>query len=208
MSEVQRPSRGRPSAVDRGAVLTAAIKVLRDEGPSGLTVRRLAAEIGVSRQVVYTQFGSLGGLIDALYRQGFAELRAAAAALDPSLTGVDWVVANALGYRAYGLARPELYAVMLERPFREFVPSAESRSVAVDAFQPMVDAVASTGRKPGESRSLALTLWGAIHGLVHLELQGFFAFEPSSGQRIVDVVKGTMDHCPPTPRKRTKDKVT
>jgi AcrR family transcriptional regulator len=185
--------RGRPAAVDRPTVLAAAIKVLRDEGPSGLTVRRLAEVIGVSRQVVYTQFGSLGGLIDALYREGFAELRAAASTIDPGLTGIARVVANALEYRTSALERPELYAVMFERPFREHVPSPESRSVAVAAFQPLVDAVASTGREPGEARNLALTLWGAMHGLVHLELQGYFAFEPSSEQRIIDVVNGLVD---------------
>src|SRR6266511_2107860 len=122
MSVADRPNRGRPAAVDRPTVLAAAIKVLRDEGPSGLTVRRLAEAIGVSRQVVYTQFGSLGGLIDALYREGFAELRAAASTIGPELTGVERVVANALGYRSSALERPELYTVMFERPFREYVP--------------------------------------------------------------------------------------
>lgn len=205
MSNSERPNRGRPAAVDRATVLAAAIKVVRNEGPSGLTVRHLASEVGVSRQVVYTQFGSLGGLIDALYLQGFAEMRAAAATVDPTLTGVDRVVANALGYRAYALERPELYAVMFERPFREYVPSPQSRAVAVDAFQPMVDAVASTGRDPGAARSLALTLWGAIHGLVHLELQGYFAFELSTGHRIVDVVNGLIDQPPRGRRARTKE---
>lgn len=113
--------------------------------------------------------------------------------IDPALIGADRVIANVLGYRTYALARPELYAVMFERPFREYVPSAESRSVAVDAFQPLVDAVISTGRNVGQARSLALTVWGALHGLVHLELQGYFAFEPSTEHRIVDVVSGLMD---------------
>ncbi len=174
-------------------MVTAAINLLRDEGPSGLTVRRLAEVVGVSRQVVYTQFGSLGGLIDALYRQGFAELRAAGAEIDSGLAGTERVIACALGYRSSALERPELYGVMFERPFRGYVPSPESRSVALAAFEPLVEAVASTGRESGAARSLALTLWGAMHGLVHLELQGYFAFEPSTAQRVIDVVKGLLD---------------
>ena len=187
------PRRGRPPALDRRSVVEAAIKVLRDEGPSGLTVRRLAEQLGVSRQVVYTQFGSLGGLIDVVYREGFALLRASGSKIGSGLEGTERVVANALAYRRSALERPELYRVMFERPFREFVPSAESRSVALAAFEPLVEAVASIGREPGEARDLALTLWGAMHGLVHLELQGYFAFEPSSEQRIIDVVKGLID---------------
>lgn len=179
--------------MDRRTVVAAAIKVLRDEGPSGLTVRRLAEVVGVSRQVVYTQFGSLGGLIDVLYREGFAQLRASGTEIDSGLNGIELVVAAALAYRRSALERPELYRVMFERPFREFVPSPESRSVALAAFEPLVEAVVSSGRESGEARDLALTLWGAIHGLVHLELQGYFAFEPSSEQRIIDVVKGLVD---------------
>jgi AcrR family transcriptional regulator len=191
MCPIDTRRRGRPPAVDRATVLAAAVKVLRDEGPSALTVRRLAEVVGVSRQVVYTQFGSLGGLIDALYRQGFTELSAASAQIDPALTGFERVIAGALAYRRSALDRPELYRVMFERPFREHVPSAESRAVALAAFEPLVEAVASTGRP--DARNLALTLWGAMHGLVHLELQGYFAFEPSSEQRIVDVVTRLID---------------
>ena len=175
-------------------MLAAAVKVLREEGPSGLTVRRLAEVVGVSRQVVYTQFGSLGGLIDALYRQGFMHLRAAGEQIEPGVTGTQRVVAGALAYRHSALERPELYSVMFERPFRNFVPSPESRSVALAAFEPLVEAVASTGRGSGQARSLALTMWGAMHGLVHLELQGYFAFEPSTEQRMIDVVTGLIDH--------------
>jgi len=188
MCSLDGPRRGRPPGVDRRTVVGAAIKVLRDDGPSGLTVRRLAEVVGVSRQVVYTQFGSLGGLIDALYREGFAELRAALAEIDSRLAGSERMIACALGYRRSALERPELYGVMFERPFRGYVPSPESRSVALAAFEPLVEAVGSTGRQPGEARRLALTLWGAVHGLVHLELQGYFAFEPSTEQRVIDVV--------------------
>ena len=94
----------RPLTVER--VLAAAIKVLRDEGPSGLTVRRLAEVVGVSRQVVYTQFGSLGGLIDALYREGFARLRASGTEIDSDLHGTELVVAAALDVSPQRLGAP------------------------------------------------------------------------------------------------------
>jgi AcrR family transcriptional regulator len=194
MSSPQPPRRGRPPGVDRDTVLAAAIKVLRDEGPPGLTVRRLAEVVGASRQVVYTQFGSLGGLIDALYHEGFAQLRSSGTPLPAGVTGTDLVVARALDYRRSALARPELYAVMFERPFREYVPSAESRRAALDAFEPLVEAVASTGLPPAAARDLALTVWAALHGLVHLELQGYFSFEPSCEQRLVDLVTRLVDH--------------
>ena len=78
MSLADHPGRGRPVAVPRDAVVDAVVKLLRHEGPTGVTIRGVAAAVGVSRQVVYTQFGSLGGLVDVLYRKGFDGLRAAA----------------------------------------------------------------------------------------------------------------------------------
>jgi Tetracyclin repressor-like, C-terminal domain len=38
----------------------------------------------------------------------------------------------------------------------------------------------------------ALTLWAAVHGLVHLELQGYFAAEPSTQIRLADIVIGLI----------------
>src|SRR5918993_3824477 len=112
MCSIEPTRRGRPPAMDRRSVVAAAIKVLRDEGPNGLTVRRLAEVVGVSRQVVYTQFGSLGGLIDVLYREGFARLQASGTDIDWGLDGTELVVAAALAYRRSALERPELYRVM------------------------------------------------------------------------------------------------
>jgi AcrR family transcriptional regulator len=175
-------------------LLAAAIKLLRDKGPTAVTVRGVTELLGVSRQVVYTQFRSIGGLVDALYRDGFEHLRAAAADIDPALHGTECVVAHALAYRRSALARPELYRVMFEQPFRDYTPSAESRSFALAAFEPLVEAVATTGCDRRHARMLALTVWGAIHGLVHLELQGYFTFEASSEPRIEAVVRGLMDH--------------
>ena len=73
------PRRGRPRRLDEESVLAATVKLLHDHGPVGVTVRSVAEAVGVSRQVVYTQFGSLGGLIDAVYRHGFDQLRAGGA---------------------------------------------------------------------------------------------------------------------------------
>ena len=176
--------------MDQATVLAATIKLLREHGASGVTVRSVAAAVGVSRQVVYTQFGSLGGLIDALYREGFNQLLSAATGIPD--TGVAGVIAHGLAYRRFALSNPELYQVMFERPFRGHTPSPESRAAALAAFEPLVDAVGSTGRDPEQARSLALTLWAAGHGLVHLELQGYFSSEPTTEARYVTIVNGVL----------------
>jgi AcrR family transcriptional regulator len=191
---VEPPRRaGRPRRLDEETVLAATVKLLREHGPVGVTARSVAESVGVSRQVVYTQFGSLFGLIDAVYRHGFDQLRDAGASIDAP-AGVERVMAHAVAYRAYALANPELYQVMFERPFRGLTPSPASRTAALAAFEPLVDAVASTGRPVKAARDMALTLWAAMHGLVHLELHGYFAAEPSTQTRLADIVTGLLGH--------------
>ena len=59
----------------RRQVVEAAARVLAEDGPHGLSLRRIAAEAGASTQIVYTLFGGKPGLADALYGEGFCPSR-------------------------------------------------------------------------------------------------------------------------------------
>ena len=188
---------GRPPSTDRQTLQLAAIKLLREDGPNGLTVRRLTEVLGLSRQVVYTQYGSIGGLIDALYREGFSRLRESVERARGVPPGVDRVVAGCLAYREMATEWPELYRVMFERPFRDYSPPLESRRFALRSFEPLVVGIEETGRTKDEARTLAFSVWSAIHGLVHLELQGFFPSGYAVDRRIDEAVRALLD---PDPR--------
>jgi AcrR family transcriptional regulator len=154
-------------------------------------VRRLTQELGLSSQVVYTHFGSLGGLIDALYREAFIQLRRETRAENVP-PGIDRVVAGCLAYHASAKAHPELYKVMFERPFSRYTPARESRKIAVGAFEPLVRSIEGTGRTRSEARSLALSVWAVMHGLVHLELQGYFPVGDNVDRRIEEAVRALL----------------
>lgn len=62
----ESPSRGRPPAIDREAVLEAATRLLDDEGVQSLTMRRLASELGVSAMAPYRHVGSKDQLLMVL----------------------------------------------------------------------------------------------------------------------------------------------
>src|SRR5512138_3570780 len=70
-----RPPRRRTASDDvEQALLEAAARLLTDEGPEALSVRRVAAEAGVSAMGVYSRFGGKQGLVEALFLDGFARL--------------------------------------------------------------------------------------------------------------------------------------
>ena len=107
-----RAARATMEADTRATLLAAAARVLSEEGPSALTVRRVADSVNASTKMIYTHFGGKDGLLDALYLHSFAGLthafQAQSGELDPVLRLDNMVTA----YRAFALSEPALYNVM------------------------------------------------------------------------------------------------
>jgi len=66
--------RGRPPKLDRDAVLDAAASLLDDEGIAAVSMRRLAARLGVSAMALYRHVGGHGELLLALVDRLAAQL--------------------------------------------------------------------------------------------------------------------------------------
>jgi AcrR family transcriptional regulator len=60
----------------RGRILDAALALLRDEGPAGVSTRKIAERIGVSHMLLYSYFENRAAIIQALRERGFAEMEA------------------------------------------------------------------------------------------------------------------------------------
>jgi AcrR family transcriptional regulator len=163
-----------PSTQIGPGVLRAALDILDAEGPDGFTVRAIAERAGVAPMAIYNHFDGMGGVLEALWNQGFEMLRDAVdvATNDP----VADLVSAGLGYRAFALANPGLYTVMFLHRFRSFEPSVDSIHIAARAYQALVDNVErcqSLGLFPRASAgNAAQVIWSACHGFVSLELLG------------------------------------
>lgn len=163
----------------RRTLLDAASRLLLEEGPGALTMRRVAGAVGCSTTVLYTMFGGKEGLADALYREGFERLRRRleAAGGDPDPLGRLRALGRA--YRASALAEPGYYGVMFQQAIPGFRPSAESLVVAGAGLEVLTQAVRAAmeagGLRAGDPRAVAEVLWAAVHGVVSLELAGHFA---------------------------------
>lgn len=162
------------TTVDR-SVFDAAEHVLRTEGPHHLSVRHIAELAGTSTQAVYTQFGGKAGLADALYREGYHRLEKRLAQIDTKAEPLDRIRALSEAYRDNALENPHLYDVMTGRPLPEYTPSAESRRLARNTLQPLIDALANAvahGQLAGEPRAIAQRMWAAGHGFLSLIIHG------------------------------------
>jgi AcrR family transcriptional regulator len=180
MSTVNRPSRrsNHRSSTDptdlTGRLVDEAARLLVEHGPAGLSLRKLAAAVGVSTMPVYTLFGDKQGLLDAMHREGFRRLGETLRAVRQTADPLADLIQLGLAYRRAALASPHLYGLMFGRPVPEFSPGDAGRAAAEAAYRPLVDAVtrcqqagALTGDDP---ERIALHLWAVAHGMVSLEL--------------------------------------
>ena len=136
------PSRHRtPSADVAGALLDSAIDLLEREGPEALTVRRIASGAGVSPTSVYNHFDGKNGIVDAIFRHGFAELSTALEKMALIHDPRDALLEGADLYRQLALDQPTTYTVMFLKPVAGFEPSEESHHAATRAFSGLVACV-------------------------------------------------------------------
>ncbi|HEY8602661.1 MAG TPA: TetR/AcrR family transcriptional regulator C-terminal domain-containing protein [Thermomicrobiales bacterium] len=91
-------------ALQRETVVREALALLDEVGLEGLTVRRLAARLGVQNPALYWHFKNKQALLDLMAATLLADARAAH---DPATVGADWaafLTALAHGYRRAMLA--------------------------------------------------------------------------------------------------------
>lgn len=179
-----RPTPGTPyaDAVKTGQqalrtlILDTASELLETAGPDGLTMRRLATEVGCSTTVLYSMFGGKPGIAEALWREGFDRLRVAleqARDSDP----IDRLTAIADAYRWNALANRSYHAIMFQRVIPEFEPSPAAYEASLRPLKIVVatvEACIEAGLfRPGDPEHIAGVLWASFHGAVSLELAGY-----------------------------------
>ncbi len=156
---------------------------------------------------IYTLFGGKEGVIHALYLDGFERLRERLEAVPR--TDEPLVDLEALGwaYRANALANRDLYAVMYGHLASGFSPPPESVDRTKRSFRVLVEAVgrclAAGILRPVDPVEVADVLWAAAHGMVSLELAGYYPDEDVATGRyhavLVAVVSGYLSD----PRRRS-----
>jgi AcrR family transcriptional regulator len=151
-------------------LLDATLDVARSEGWSGVTIRRVAAVVGVTSGALYRYVDSKDELIEGLVRRGFSELaermRVAASNSDDAL------VAAIAAYVGFAENEPTLYRAMYGLDGADFVDSTNDSGRAVGEI--IADAMRHT-RRLDTSDTLhpaIVNLWALVHGLISLREAG------------------------------------
>jgi AcrR family transcriptional regulator len=161
------------------ALLEAAERVLERDGLSGLTLRAVAREAGVSHAAPTHHFGDLTGLVSELAAIGFRQFNTAmVAAGESGGSMMDKAVARARAYVAYAQAHPAMYSLMF-RAERLDMKRPALHEAAQAAFAGLAGSVGAQRQEAIATETLSLDqaaaivrAWSLVHGFTMLLLDG------------------------------------
>lgn len=162
----------------KNALITAGVEILAQEGASGLSLRKVAQRAGVSHNAPYSHFPDKQSLIAAISTEGFKQLyqeldaTIASYANDPKRQ----LQEGAWAYVRFAMNNTDTFKIMFsgvlekEKEYPAFV------EISHKTFERVVDIVSACQDagllRSGSPELTAVALWGQIHGITSLVLEG------------------------------------
>ncbi|MGI5131233.1 TetR/AcrR family transcriptional regulator [Pseudonocardia sp. CA-107938] len=117
-------------------LLDEALTLLRAGGPPAVSVRAVAEAAGTSARAVYTVFGSMPGMLDALARRGYDRLTALVNGVAPTADpAADLVTAGVHGFRTFALEEPALFRLTFEQVSAELLARDAVMRAGYDSYR-------------------------------------------------------------------------
>jgi AcrR family transcriptional regulator len=140
-------------------IVAVARRLLEEQGPAALSMRNVAAEIGIRAPSLYEHVADKRTLENAIIAEGLVEHGAVCTAAAAGAGDVLGAITQA--WRTWALAHPHVYRLIHARGLDRDVPA-----VAAAARRAGAPIRAATG----QDLACARVIWAFTHGLVMLEL--------------------------------------
>jgi AcrR family transcriptional regulator len=151
----------------RSTIVDEAWKLARRDGLAAISLRDLAAQVGLRQPSLYAYFDSKLALYDAMFADGNRQLLAVAAALpvrdDPAVALIELVEAII----RFSTQDPVRYQLLFQRPVPGFEPSAESYALAVAFYELASDRLIAAGASGPDDLDLFTAI---VSGLSHQQV--------------------------------------
>ncbi len=166
----------------RQTLLEAATKLIEKNSIDGLSLRKLAANVGVSRTAPYHHFRDKNELLCAIAEEGYTQYLQRGRELinDESLSMEEKFSFFVHSYVKFAYENPELYELMFGHAIWKTQKSTpELRDAAYPCFQhqmEMVEKWQKAGLLSADESTLRLSqvIWGTLHGIAKLLIDGIY----------------------------------
>lgn len=164
----------------KNALIKAGIEILSKEGVSGLSLRKAARQAGVSHAAPYAHFADKQTLIAAIASDGHSKIneRLEAALARYPKDPLRQFVSVAWAYAQFGLESPAHYKITFsgvlqdEHSHPEFVEFSQRNMQVLRIIIEHCREAGILNTSDTDAELQAVSLWGVIHGLVSLMIQG------------------------------------
>lgn len=171
-------------------IVDTAMKLLDRRGPEAVTIRAVAARLGLGAMTLYTYVDGQPGLRRAMIERGFAMLHAGCEQTSTLDTEGSWR-GGAANYIRFAREHPNLYRMMFADPLA--ADDAE-HSILMGGFEPLLGRVQerliASGLKGEALRRQALRqagrFWIALHGLATLAISDRLRILDASVDELLD----------------------
>lgn len=163
--------------------MKAATEMLSESGVEGLSLRKLAERVGVSRTAPYHHFKDKNALLCAITEDGFVRWKADTIAIiqKSELSETEKFREMVKGYIRNATENPEIYELMFGRTiWKSDSATGSLKSVAYPCFQEHLRLIKrwqdnGTLSADEDSLRLAQVTWATMHGLARLIIDGIYS---------------------------------
>lgn len=162
----------------KNALIEAGIKILSREGVGGLTLRKVASQAGVSHSAPYAHFADKQSLIAAISTEGFRRLyvQLDAAVLAHKRNPKRQLTEGARAYIQFALDNTDTFKIMFSGALEKEKDYPSFVEISHKTFERVVDIVRACQDagilRPAPPEIMAVTVWGQLHGIASLVLEG------------------------------------
>jgi AcrR family transcriptional regulator len=143
----------------REEILAAAWRMAERRGVASLSLRELAAEVGMRAPSLYTYFASKGAIFDAMFAQGYRQMDQLYEEIDVDADDpAETLAAATARFLEFCKASIPRYQLMFTRVSADWQPSPEAYAASVTSYERMAVRLAELG----VSGQHALDLWTAM----------------------------------------------
>lgn len=183
----------------KNALIKAGVEILAKEGIDGLTLRKVAQHAGVSHNAPYSHFSDKQSLIAAISTEGFKQLydELNAAVLSYPSDPKRQLQEAAWAYVQFAMNNTDTFKIMFsdvlekEKEYPAFIEASQM------TFNRVVDIVRACQEEGILSNTqpelMAVSVWGQIHGIISLLLEGQISHTVLDRFSIHDIVFISLD---------------
>ena len=179
----------------RDRLCAAAERLFAEQGPDAVTMRQLAAELGVSPMTPYRYFQDKNDILAAVRATGFTRFaEALEAARDGAGTARAKGAAVGEAYISFAFEHPHTYKLMfdLNQPDEQNYPElVRAGTRARETMSAYVKDQIGAGLIEGDPELIGRMFWAATHGAIVLELAG--KLPPGAGRELAHAMAQTFD---------------